>query len=232
MDIINLIKLLPLFKKLPAPIYYYYMPPTLFPIPKELVNSEEVKNLKQILIDGIVIENFSNKVISNIRIKFKHAFRYEPLLDSIGYTKWHYDKEKKEITIDKIDPKDKISFDLFPNENAKEVNEDPKVIIDNKLLPKISTIYAILLQIPKYNPFFFTFIIIVFLFQIYLFYAVYYRMKDTEIINQTVSNFYSKYNLPTCTASIYKNKTKNIKDIKDVIKNFPSFVHYCPIKIA
>jgi hypothetical protein len=95
-------------KELPTPIDYIFIPPRLQLLPKEII--DKLENVPQVCRSFLSIENMSNRVLKDIRIKIPVKLPYEPIVESSQYD---FDRISNEIHISNIDPKECIYITIF-----------------------------------------------------------------------------------------------------------------------
>lgn len=126
-------------EKSPIAVHFSYIEPMEHPIPKE-VGKRYFRDESQNLITSYVgLENFTSKVLKDIRVKLKSPLGFDPILESsergksVGYS---YDKITNEILIKSIDPSESIYLNLFPLPSKLVDDFEPQVIIDDQLLTR------------------------------------------------------------------------------------------------
>lgn len=148
----TLLKILSLEKEYP-PIHFFHIPLLGYPIPKEL--SEKLDDeIFGLYVEIFGIDNLSNKVQRNIRIVVSSKLNYSPIVEGskLGRNiKWVYDKERSEIFIGEIDPKDSVYVSLFPAEANVGSKNKPKIIINDMLLTKSSELHGFARKNPKFS---------------------------------------------------------------------------------
>jgi len=130
-------KMFKLQKEYP-PIHYSYIPPVGFPLPREY--SEKIGDeVDGVYVEWIGLENFSETVQKNIRIKLHIAPDFEPQTETsrpLKNDEWNYDKDCLEITLKKLDPMENIFISLFHHGKGDANNKKPIVIINDHVLSK------------------------------------------------------------------------------------------------
>jgi len=131
-------QLLKIKEKTPLSVYFSYIRPMRYPLPKEVAQRYFKSEEQNLLMSFVSLENFTTKVLKNIRFKLKSPLGFEPKLEaSTGrIVKYFFDKEKLEIVIDCLDPNEYVDITLFPNPTKLTNDFEPVIIIDDELLTK------------------------------------------------------------------------------------------------
>ncbi|WP_351016315.1 hypothetical protein [Shewanella sp. AC91-MNA-CIBAN-0169] len=135
----SLAQILTIKEKSPLPVHFSYIEPMLHPLPVEVAKKYFKDDEQELLTSYVGLENFSTKVLKNIRIKLQSPLGFSPKVESNergGNLEFTFDKEKLEITIDRIDPNESIYIHLFPSPSLLVKDFEPKVIIDDELLTR------------------------------------------------------------------------------------------------
>ncbi len=142
-------------KEIP-PVHYSYIPPLSFILPKEISIGSLNQSCSEVVISYVRLENFSDYVQKKIRIILNSPLIYDPVvrsdcsIDDVQYT---FDKKRNEITIEKLDPQDAVSIDLYPDVFLIRGSFEPKVIINDKLLTRSMRMLGGIYKYPKMHVF-------------------------------------------------------------------------------
>src|SRR6266508_5716524 len=124
-------------KELPNPIYYSFIPPMPQLFPKEI--TVKLENDPDVWLSWISIENMSDRVLKDIRIKMPIKLPYDPIVQARQY---EVDRLTNEIKISTIDPKETAYITVFCHPEQTEKFTRPKVIIGDQLLTNFTQTYG------------------------------------------------------------------------------------------
>ena len=128
-------KLLRWRKELPTPIYYMFIRPKPQILPQEVAVNAGSKSVLWSSLIGI--ENMSDKVLKDIRIKIPTKILYDPIVQT-GYGMtlhaWEFDRAMNEVKVSAIDPQEAIYTTIFPIPSELKHYTKPKVIVGDQLL--------------------------------------------------------------------------------------------------
>jgi len=116
-------------KELPYPIFYSYIPPRPQVFPQEIGYKMDEKS--DLCSSWISIENLSDRVLKDIRIKMPTKLLYDPIVEA---DKWEFNGATSEIKITAIDPQEIAYIVVFPCRDQIRKFIRPKVIIGDQLL--------------------------------------------------------------------------------------------------
>jgi hypothetical protein len=108
-------------KELPNPIYYSFIPPMPQLFPKEI--TVKLENDPDVWLSWISIENMSDRVLKDIRIKMPIKLPYDPIVQARQY---EVDRLTNEIKISTIDPKETAYITVFVIQNRQKNLRGPK----------------------------------------------------------------------------------------------------------
>ncbi len=135
----TLTQLLTIKDKTPIAVYYSYIEPLEHPLPIE-VAKDYFKDAKKDLLTAFVgLENYSTKVLKDIRIKLKSPLEFSPKLESNEkgrVVEFTFDEESLEISIKRLDPEESVYLSLFPLRSSLAKDFEPQVIIEDELLTR------------------------------------------------------------------------------------------------
>lgn len=144
----EILSLIGLIKGAPPAVDIYAFPPLSSPLPKEIreklgTQDDPYCGLHPVHIG---IENLSNIVLTNIRVKLTSPSIYHPIVEN-GDTQrpleWRHDIERAEIHITALDPSDSAYIVFFPKEtfpkdkSVTRVFQKPEILIEGK---RVSTL--------------------------------------------------------------------------------------------
>lgn len=132
-------QLLSIKDKAPLSVHYSYIEPMVNPIPVEVAKKYFKDENQNLLISHLGLENFSKRVLRNIRIKLKSPLGFDPKLRSnqnVQEIEYCYSQEKLEILVEKIDPGESLYITLFPSPSSLQNDFEPQVIINDELLTR------------------------------------------------------------------------------------------------
>lgn len=135
---LDLLKQILFFQKEIPPIHYSYIPSMGYPLPSEYTNKVG-SEVRQLNIEWVGLENYSTKVLSNVRIKLNKNLSFAPIVESSGKiteNDWSYNEISQEILLNRIDPKESVYISLFPEVSDREQKNRPQIIINDQLLTK------------------------------------------------------------------------------------------------
>jgi hypothetical protein len=76
----NLVRIFQLRRELPLAIHYFFIPPRLNRLPKEYTNDNRAE--PYLLSSLLGLENMSDKVIKDIRVKIPTKVLYDPIIEA------------------------------------------------------------------------------------------------------------------------------------------------------
>jgi hypothetical protein len=124
-------------KELPTPIYYFFIPPRPQLFPKEI--TVKLDGEPDVWTSWIGIENMSDRVLKDIRIKIPVKLLYDPVVYA---RQWEIDHITNEIDISTIDPKETAYITIFTHSKQAKKFTKPKVIIGDQLLTSFTQRYG------------------------------------------------------------------------------------------
>lgn len=135
---LNLLKQILFFQKEVPPINYSYIPSMGYPLPSEYA-SKIGNEVRQLNIEWVGLENYSTRVLSNVRIKLNKNLLFDPIVEGsskITESDWSYNEVSQEILVNRIDPKESVYISVFPEASDREQKNKPQIIINDQLLTK------------------------------------------------------------------------------------------------
>src|SRR5215813_15026897 len=131
----NLVRVFQLRRELPLAVHYFFIPPRPYRLPNEYTVNASIEPYLWSSVLGI--ENMSDKVLKDIRIKIPTTLLYEPIVEA-GYGMvlhpWEFDHKTSEVKITAIDPREAVYVDLFPGPENYQKFTKPRVIVDGQLV--------------------------------------------------------------------------------------------------
>ncbi|MEZ6925170.1 MULTISPECIES: hypothetical protein [unclassified Aeromonas] len=137
--ITSILELLSLKEKVQSPVHFSYIEPMIHPIPREVSEKYFNNGDYRLLTSYVGLENISNKVLTEVRIKLKSQLRFKPIVESNeakNYDNYEFNEALNEVVIKKIDPKESIYLSLFPSPSKLVKNFEPDIIINGELLTR------------------------------------------------------------------------------------------------
>jgi len=116
-------------KELPYPIFYSFIPPRRQVFPQEI--AAKMDEEPNVWSSWISIENMSDRVLKDIRIKMPTRLLYDPIVEA---NKWEFDRATNEIKITAIDPQETAYMVMFPYRDQAREFTRPRIIIGDHLL--------------------------------------------------------------------------------------------------
>lgn len=124
-------------KDAPPPVYVFFMPPMPQLVPPGVVKKAYANETFRMSVTGI--ENFSSRVLTNIRIKLTADPAYPPQImgsDARRLPKFSFDQQRNEIQVESLDPEEKVYFGLFYKEDKSSEVREPIVIIGDRKISR------------------------------------------------------------------------------------------------
>lgn len=138
----DIISIFGLIKGAPPPVDIYALPPLPSPLPVELREKLGEKDDPYCGLHPIHIgiENLSNVVLKQIRVKLPAPSNYQPIVenrDSQRPIEWKNLSERAEIHIESLDPSDSAHIVVFPSEAKAKDFGKPEILIDGKRISSL-----------------------------------------------------------------------------------------------
>ncbi len=125
--------------KAPLPVHFSYIEPMVYPLPSEVAKRYFKNENQELLTSYVGLENFSTKVLKDIRVKLKSPLGFYPKVKSNERGKdvdFEFDDKSLEVFIKQIDPGESLYLNLFPSPALLSNDFEPQVIIDGELLTR------------------------------------------------------------------------------------------------
>lgn len=186
---------------------------SIFIIPQELKKDNDLFMRSYV----VIIDNYSNKTIEKVSIKYKFDNKYKPMARDEEDKIIDFTEEQNLLVFRDLYPKHKLYINLYPDMKNKNNEIKPIIYIEGKLLDWKSNIINSLYNFFKFK----TFAFIIIAFFSYLFYSMY-SLKQTlyiqtentnerilkkELIEQKIFNYYERIGLKP---SLGKFDIKNV----------------------
>ncbi len=236
---INLFSLLSSYSKFNSeipPIYISYIPAHGIPLPSEISKDNFSPEAHGISISYLMIENFSNCVLTNVRIKLNYHFEYKPLVESNNFNmtpSYKYDEKISEIQIDKLDPSEKLNCTFFSTLDGPYSLPEPQVIFKDRVITRFMKTRG---SLKKYSKTFLSFSIFMSFTLLCCFWILKLNinaMHDNNLISHAMTNFSSGCNVKVIDhedlkqkpfsafsplETEYTKKLNNIQEITDLLQ--------------
>lgn len=137
--ITSILNLLRLKEKVQSSVHFSYIEPMIHPIPREVSEKHFNNGDYRLLTSYVGLENISNKVLTDVRVKLKSPLGFAPIVESNeakNYDCYEFNEDLNEVVIKKIDPKESIYLNLFPSPSKLVKDFEPDIIINDKLLTR------------------------------------------------------------------------------------------------
>ena len=135
----SFIQMLSLKEKIPDPVHFSYIEPMINSMPREVSEKAFQNGDYRLLTSYVGLENLTNKVLTDVRIKLKSPLEFDPIVESNegkNFDCYEFDNEANEIVLKRIDPKESVYLNLFPTLSKLSKDFEPDVIINGQLLTR------------------------------------------------------------------------------------------------
>lgn len=211
-------------KEIPEAIGYRSLGPIEFPIPNELVSistDEDIVPLPEVSVLFFEMDNYSSKLVRNIRIFYSGVFQYSPQISYVSRgvdVEFELREDKKEIYIKELPPNESLSISFF---NVCEEFKVGSVLVGEQMITSTMNKLAQFRSYPSFKwLYLFMFCVLALSFGV-VGYSLH-TMSGRSEINQMMSEAYKNLGYMECQPYVFDNPIGNEKKLERKYQQLPT----------